>query len=1011
MAKPGTFLQNQYRIIRQLGQGGMGTVYEAIDEELSCLVAIKETLAETDEIKGKFRKEASLLANLDHPVLPKVWRHFSEEESQFLVMEFVEGDDMAGLLEKRDGMPFQTAKVLIWADQLLDALEELHSHKPPIIHHDIKPSNLKLKSKDRIVLLDFGLSRGRAGQMPQTVSVYRSKNIHGYTRGYAPKEQILGQGTDARADLYSLAATLWTLLTGEVPPDALERMGEVEDGNADPLRPASEINPQAPQTVAAVLQQAMSLSRDQRYPSATEMRRALRRASKEKEERAAHARIEEHHQAAQLAMNSEEWGKAIEQLQFIQELDPSFRDVELLLRQSQQQQQLSTMYAEGREHLAAGRTPEALESFEQIDSIQGNYKEVPALIEQIRSTIAEQEVEALYTNALKNISEERWAGAIELLQNALKLKPAHAEAKLKLDYARQQQDLANLYQAALKHYEEGGWREALDDLQRIKGIDENYRETSKLIEDCQRRIEEKRIAALKSEADEAIVAAEQSTTDKKPEIDLIGTEAPARLNVPSLKEEGGVQRKKGKSRSKLALSFGVLMVIAVIIVTIITVFNKRQAEAAVEAAEQQYKVGEALLKEARQKHVEAQVVLNPIAIDEKNKIVFGGKEVQLVVRPDSIGGEARLKESKQKFDQAEAAFREAIRLDPNNALAHSSLGDILSFKQKYAEAEAEYREAIRLSPNDANAHLTLGVELARQKKYAEAEAEYREAIRLDPNGYLAHNNLGSALREQKKYDEAEAAYKESIRLNPDYDYAHRNLGDLLASQKNYAKSEKAEAEYKEAIRLNPYDALVHYSLGNLLVYQQNHAEDQARLRPLLQGWPRIAQQKQAEAEAAYRESIRLDPSYASAHYGLGYVLASQRKFDKAIAEYKEAIRLDPDNALYHGTLGSVFLFQKKYAEAEASLRTATGLDPTNPLAHSDLAGALAYQKKYADAESEIREAVRLDPINALHHIRLSTILYFQKKYGEAEAAAGEAVRLEPSNSNHQKLLGMMKARR
>src|SRR5258708_7351040 len=250
MPAPNTILRERYRIIHQLGHGGMGAVYQAMDENLSCVVAVKETFAVTDEQRRAFRREAELLANLSHPTLPRVMDHFTHGDGQFLVMQFVPGHDLAELLELRE-QPFAVAKVLDWADQLLDALEELHSCDPPIIHRDIKPANLKVTPKGKILLLDFGLAKGVAGQMSTADVDSRGKSVHGYTLNYAPLEQIRGRGTDARSDLYSLAATLWTLLTGQIPPDALSRVAEKEEGNPDPLTPAQELNPQVPATVSS----------------------------------------------------------------------------------------------------------------------------------------------------------------------------------------------------------------------------------------------------------------------------------------------------------------------------------------------------------------------------------------------------------------------------------------------------------------------------------------------------------------------------------------------------------------------------------------------------------------------------------------------------------------------------------------------------------------------------------------------------------------------------------------
>src|SRR5687767_3584294 len=126
MISPNTILQGRYRIIQQLGAGGMGAVYQAMDENLSCVVAVKETFAATDEQRRAFKREAELLANLTHPALPRVTDHFTLDNGQFLVMQFVSGNDLAELLSLRE-RPFSSNTVVEWADQLLDALEELHS--------------------------------------------------------------------------------------------------------------------------------------------------------------------------------------------------------------------------------------------------------------------------------------------------------------------------------------------------------------------------------------------------------------------------------------------------------------------------------------------------------------------------------------------------------------------------------------------------------------------------------------------------------------------------------------------------------------------------------------------------------------------------------------------------------------------------------------------------------------------------------------------------------------------
>ena len=175
------------------------------------------------------------------------------------------------------GEAFAVSQVLRWADQLLDALEYLHGHQPPIVHRDIKPQNLKLTEHGDVILLDFGLAKGAADEMSQ-MDESMVNSLPGYTRHYAPLEQILGTGTDPRSDLYALAATIYRLITGHLPPDALTRAAAALERRPDPLLPANELNGQVPEAVAAVLTRAMAQLPDERPATATEMRQALRAA-------------------------------------------------------------------------------------------------------------------------------------------------------------------------------------------------------------------------------------------------------------------------------------------------------------------------------------------------------------------------------------------------------------------------------------------------------------------------------------------------------------------------------------------------------------------------------------------------------------------------------------------------------------------------------------------------------------------------------------------------------------
>ncbi len=261
-------LNNRYRIIKLLGEGGFGEVYQAWDMRLDALCAVKRNMQLAPEVRRQFEQEARLLFKLIHPNLPRVHDYFQgEEDDQYLVMDFVEGENLREYLIGSGPPPLEQA--LEWIDQVSDALNYLHTRQPPIVHRDIKPANIILTPDDKAMLVDFGIAK--ADPQLRTLSGARA-----WTPGYAPPEQY-GQGrTDARSDVYSLAATAYALLTGESPPDAMD----VAAGSMKPARPAHEINPAVPIHVSRAIGKAMLFNREQRTVSVEEFRLALRRRTK-----------------------------------------------------------------------------------------------------------------------------------------------------------------------------------------------------------------------------------------------------------------------------------------------------------------------------------------------------------------------------------------------------------------------------------------------------------------------------------------------------------------------------------------------------------------------------------------------------------------------------------------------------------------------------------------------------------------------------------------------------------
>ncbi len=265
--QPGAILHHRYRIVKLLGQGGFGALYRAWDTTLGRPCALKENLDVAPEAQRQFLREAKILANLVHPHLPRVTDYFIDNAKQYLVMDYVEGQDLQEMLDDR-GAPLPEDKAVHWICQICDALTHLHSQKPPIIHRDIKPANIKITPDGTAVLVDFGIAK------VYDPSLKTTQGAQAVTPGFSPHEQY-GKGvTDARTDIYALGATLYTILTGVEPPESIQRV------TRDPLIPARQLNPNLSLRTSSALMRALQMDPTQRFQSAADFKAALKPATR-----------------------------------------------------------------------------------------------------------------------------------------------------------------------------------------------------------------------------------------------------------------------------------------------------------------------------------------------------------------------------------------------------------------------------------------------------------------------------------------------------------------------------------------------------------------------------------------------------------------------------------------------------------------------------------------------------------------------------------------------------------
>jgi serine/threonine protein kinase len=261
-----TLLRQRYRVLQTVGQGGMGAVYLAQDTSLGDrLVAIKE-MSQSNNQQGQdaidsFKREAYLLASLQHPNLPSIYDHFEESERWYLVMSFIQGETLEDYLSHTQGQKLPLEEALRIGQDLCTVLNYLHTHQPPIIFRDLKPGNIMRSTDGHIYLIDFGIARHfKPGQAKDTAN-YGSA-------GYAPPEQYGKAQTTERSDIYSLGATLYEMISGYDP-------------SLSPFRfpPLQSLVPTLPERLVKLITQMLDLDEGKRPASIKVVQQELQQAN------------------------------------------------------------------------------------------------------------------------------------------------------------------------------------------------------------------------------------------------------------------------------------------------------------------------------------------------------------------------------------------------------------------------------------------------------------------------------------------------------------------------------------------------------------------------------------------------------------------------------------------------------------------------------------------------------------------------------------------------------------
>jgi tetratricopeptide (TPR) repeat protein/serine/threonine protein kinase len=987
-----------YKLIEQIGQGGMGTVWMAQQiEPVKRVVALKLIKAGMDskQIIARFEAERQALALMDHPNIARVLDGGTTAAGRpYFVMDLVKGVPITRYCDEHHLTPRQRLELFVPVCQAVQ-----HAHQKGIIHRDLKPSNVLVALYDgrpAPKVIDFGVAKAAGQSLTGKTLVTGFGALVGTLEYMSPEQAEINQlDIDTRSDIYSLGVLLYELLTGSPPftRKELEKAGMLEMlrviREEEPSKPSTKLSSsEALPTLAAnrgaeparltkllrgeldwIVMKALEKDRNRRYETANGFAQDVQRYLADEPVLACPPsvayRLRKFARRNKQAMTSV-GAVAVALLLVVGAFGWTLRDSaarrqaaakEEAHRLAKLTEEIGRALNEVENALKRDRLPEAVTGVVQAERLLASGEASEEQRRQVRQWRTELDLAA----RLEEIRLPYLAGSLEresaapgfadVFQN-YGFEPGKFDAQSVAERIRASRVkdwlVAGLHDWARwqRTQDQSGWKELLALANRVDP--DPWREQLREVMKTQDRETLKQLA----ENPDALA--------RSPDTALL-----------------------------LAMSF-----------------PGDQAELAVEVlAKVQREHPDNIWINTNLGHY--LLLMKPPRRDE----AIGFYRSAVALRPQSA--EARLNlgqalELQQQWSEAEAEYREAIRLKPEYATAHARLGQVLRAVGRIDEAEAAFRAALRIDPNIGPAKRNLINLLSNLGRVAELEEPCQEAVRRNPNDPLAYFWLGAVLKEQRKYEEAVDALQEGLRLDPQDSSLYASLGHTRLAQQRLPE---AEAAFREAVRLRPNDPESHRLLAISLFNQANFAEAEAAWREFLQIMPDNAdgqgelaqaifwQGKYAEAEKAYREALRLAPDQGWIHYQLGLVLSKQRMRDDAEQEFRHAVRLNPKHSAAYQALGNCLLAKGEWEEAITEFRDAIALDPNFDAAHLSLANALRTKGDLNEAIAAYRQAISLRPNYATAYFELARALKRQGDAAGTIAAYRKALELDSNDAN------------
>lgn len=904
-----------FRLVREVGRGGMGVVYEAEQLSLRRRVAVKvlpfAAVMDPRHLQ-RFRNEALAAASLDHPHVVKVYGVGCERGVHFIALQFVDGRPLSDLIRDRRGesgdrgVSATTAdrthtptprpsssgprtrgdrayyrRVAEWGAQAAEALE--HAHGLGVVHRDVKPGNLLVDGAGAVYVADFGLAKLSADP-----GVTGSGDLLGTARYMSPEQAAAKHDlVDHRSDVYSLGVTLYELLALAPAFAGTDRQAVLTAVlTSDPPAPRTR-DRDIPRDLETVVLKAMDKDPARRYQTAGDLAADLRRFAADEPVRAKPKTPAE--RVLRWAARRPRTLAGVAALLLAGLAALAYWDRERSVAEAAAREAAT----QAEELRSRRRFPEAEATVRRAAALLPRFGGDPELHRRVTDQVADTTLLRRLDDArLLRINSRLDATAIDKVPSldgfAAAFREAYGVEVLSGDAA----GVANVLRGRAIRSE---LTAALDDWA-FEIEDHDY---------CLRLL---------------VIADSIDEHPGGPASRMRRMENPIPLDrLRKLADE--VEKNPPPSPFIVHLGMGLIESgdrLAGLRLLKLAHFRNPTDAWALAALCQLTSTGEQVDYAEALRYWSAARVLMPdsptvlanagVALNELGRPEEALDHLQLADRltPDSPNVHNNLGVTFVKLKrtgEAEAEFRRAIALGPGNAQAWSNLGALLNQQHRWGEALAALREAAAPQPADVTIRVLLSRALSELRRFPEAEMAGREAVRLDPRNAEAHFRVGLALGGQQKWKEAAEAYRRSVECRPEA-HAFNNLGGALDTLGRHAEAEEA---YRQAIRLEPGYALAHFNLGKNLFYWKPDA---------------------AAAAEAFQEAVRLQPDLADAHFLLGNARVKLGDRDGAMAAFREAIRLRPEFAEAHCNLARELSDAGRYAEALPEFRTGDRLGRT-----------------------------------------------------------------------------------